>query len=65
MNQEYDVSFSVAKDSLLEYLAVILRFIEEQLLALGILFVSGKVKHKYQLQRYVEHLRALFERHET
>ncbi len=65
VNQEYDVSFSVAKDSLLEDLAVILRFLEEQRLALGIQFVSGKGKHKSQLQRYVEQLRAFYERQET
>ena len=44
VNQEFDASFSVAKDSLLEELAVILRFLEEQRLALGIQFVSGKGK---------------------
>ena len=53
VNHVYFVSFSVAKDSLLEDLAVILRFLEEQRLALGIQFVSGKVKLKTQLQIYV------------
>src|SRR5690606_2571211 len=65
MNQEYDVTFSVAKDSLLDYLAVILRLLEEQRLALGIKFVSAKEKHKPQLHRYVEQLRAFYERQET
>ena len=65
VNQEYDVSLSVAKESLLEDLAVILRFLEEQRLALGIQLVSGKGKHKSLLQRYVEQLRAFYERQET
>ena len=63
--QEYDVSFSVAKDSLLEGLAVNLRFLEGQRLALGIQFVSGKGKQKSQLQSYVEQLRSFYERQET
>ena len=56
VNQEYDVSFCVAKVTLLEDLALILRFLEEQRLALVIQFVSGIGKHKAQLQRYVEQL---------
>ena len=64
INQEYEVSFLVVKDSLLEDLACVLRFLEERRLASGIEFVSGKGKHKSQLQRYIEQLKSFYERQE-
>lgn len=62
INQDYEASFTVTKDSVLEDLNAVLNFLEKQRVALGIEFVYGKGRRKSQLQRYIEQLQDFYER---
>lgn len=62
INAEYQSSFTITQESVLEDLDLVLKYLEQRREALGITFVRGIGKRKNQLQRYTEQLQEFYQR---